>query len=45
MLAFYVPLLLLGIFVCLVQSLDFTMLTCVYLSLFTQHESEEGHAH
>ena len=39
------PLLLLGIFVCLVQSLVFTMLTCVYLSLFTQHESEEGHAH
>jgi F-type H+-transporting ATPase subunit a len=35
----------LGVFVCIVQSLAFTMLTCVYLSLFTSHEAEEGHAH
>jgi len=35
----------LGVFVCVVQALVFTMLTCVYLSLFTAHEVEEGHAH
>jgi len=35
----------LGVFVCLVQALVFTMLTCVYLSLFTSHEAEPGHAH
>jgi F-type H+-transporting ATPase subunit a len=35
----------LGVFVCVVQALVFTMLTCVYLSLFTSHEAEEGHAH
>jgi F-type H+-transporting ATPase subunit a len=35
----------LGVFVCIVQALVFTMLTCVYLSLFTSHEAEPGHAH
>lgn len=35
----------LGVFVSLVQALVFTMLTCVYLSLFTAHEAEPGHAH
>ncbi|MBA3725806.1 MAG: F0F1 ATP synthase subunit A [Armatimonadetes bacterium] len=35
----------LGVFVSLVQALVFTMLTCVYLSLFTSHEAEEAHAH
>lgn len=35
----------LGVFVSLVQALVFTMLTCVYLSLFTAHEAEEAHAH
>jgi F-type H+-transporting ATPase subunit a len=35
----------LGVFVCVVQALVFTMLTCVYLSLFTSHDAEEGHAH
>jgi F-type H+-transporting ATPase subunit a len=35
----------LGVFVCVVQALVFTMLTCVYLSLFTHHDAEEGHAH
>ena len=35
----------LGVFVSLVQALVFTMLTCVYLSLFTSHEAEPGHAH
>lgn len=35
----------LGVFVCLVQALVFTMLSCVYLSLFTSHEAEPGHAH
>lgn len=35
----------LGVFVSVVQALVFTMLTCVYLSLFTSHEGEEAHAH
>lgn len=35
----------LGVFVALVQALVFTMLTCVYLSLFTNHEHEPRHAH
>jgi F-type H+-transporting ATPase subunit a len=39
------PLVLLGVFVCLVQALVFTMLSCVYLSLFTSHEGDEAHAH
>lgn len=39
------PLVLLGVFVCLVQALVFTMLSCVYLSLFTAHASDEAHAH
>jgi len=35
----------LGVFVCVVQALVFTMLTCVYLSLFVAHDAEEAHAH
>lgn len=32
----------LGVFVCIVQALVFTMLTCVYLGMMTGHEEEHG---
>lgn len=35
----------LGVFVSLVQALVFTMLTCVYLSLFVHHEEKHAEAH
>jgi F-type H+-transporting ATPase subunit a len=34
----------LGVFVCLVQALVFTMLTCVYLGMMTHHEEDESHS-
>ena len=41
---FHAILLPLAVFVSIVQTLVFTMLTCVYLSLFTHHQSEHAHA-
>jgi F-type H+-transporting ATPase subunit a len=35
----------LSMFVCLVQALVFTMLTCVYLGMMTSHEEEHGESH
>ncbi len=35
----------LSVFVCIVQALVFTMLTCVYISLFTSHDHEEQGSH
>jgi F0F1-type ATP synthase membrane subunit a len=34
---------LLGILVVLVQTLVFTLLTCVYISMATEHEAEGAH--
>jgi F-type H+-transporting ATPase subunit a len=38
-----IPLMLLGILVVLVQTLVFTLLTCVYIGLATEHEAEGAH--
>jgi F-type H+-transporting ATPase subunit a len=41
-----VPLMLLGCLVVLIQTLVFTMLTCIYIGLATEHEGHgEAHAH
>jgi F-type H+-transporting ATPase subunit a len=38
-----IPVMLLGILVVLVQTLVFTLLTCVYISMATEHEAEGAH--
>ena len=38
-----IPLMLLGILVVVVQTMVFTLLTCVYIGLATEHEAEGGH--
>jgi F-type H+-transporting ATPase subunit a len=38
-----IPLMLLGILVVVVQTLVFTLLTCVYIGLATEHEAEGAH--
>jgi F-type H+-transporting ATPase subunit a len=41
-----IPLMLLGCLVVLIQTLVFTMLTCIYIGLATEHEAHgPGHAH
>lgn len=40
-----IPFLVLGMLVCLVQSIVFTMLTMVYIAGAIEHEHEEGHDH
>jgi F-type H+-transporting ATPase subunit a len=38
-----IPLMLLGCLVVVVQTLVFTLLTCVYIGLATEHEAAEAH--
>jgi F-type H+-transporting ATPase subunit a len=38
-----IPLMLLGILVVVVQTMVFTLLTCVYVGLATEHEADSGH--
>jgi len=42
-LAIPIPVMLLGILVVVVQTMVFTLLTCVYIGLATEHAHEEGH--
>jgi F-type H+-transporting ATPase subunit a len=39
-----IPLMLLGCLVVLIQTLVFTMLTCIYIGLATEHEAHDSHA-
>ena len=38
-----VPLMVLGVLVVLIQTLVFTMLTCIYIGLATEHEAHGAH--